>query len=343
MLNSVTEILSRVCNCDKTPTIGAIIFEIFIVLGTIICLYLISRFTKNFLKKYLLVACGIFIFEFFTGPMWINSHLGPWAYVYSDVSWVLTIGWATMILTTIVVVDKIFSRSKEWQRFICYILTLTVEVLIFESIVLKLGIRTYAPETLEVINNWYLPILAVPVKALYYIPTFIALVVGFFKYWNFELEKEPLVPVKNGKWLRNLFISIISVVFFELMIDPMVINAKMPSWSYFYRDLSFVMTGIWIIIIWLAVNLVDKFFIQLDTGKKFILYIFSASIIMTPLEAFFIQNGYRIYGPSSVANFSGVKTLFLNLPIEVVFAIPLYLALIISFIRYWEIILDNKK
>lgn len=343
MFDSVNQILQRTCNCDKTPTLNAIIFEIFIVIGTIVCLYLISRFTKKTLNKYLIVAGGIFIFEFFTGPMWINSHLGPWAYVYTDVSWVLTVGWATLILTTIVVIDKMLPKSKEWHKFICYILTLTFEVLIFESIVLKLGIRSYAPETLKVINNLYIPILSVPVKALYYIPTFIALVVGFYKYWIFSVEKEPLIPIKKGKWLRNLLISIVAVVFFELMIDPMVVNANLPSWSYFYRDVSFIMTGTWIFFIWIAVSLVDKLFIQLDTGKKFSLYVFFTSAIMIPLEAFFIQNGYRIYGPSSVANFSGINTLILNLPIEIVFAIPLYLALIIAFIRYWEIILDNNK
>ena len=66
-------------------------------------------------------------------------------------------------------------------------------------------------------------------------------------------------------------------------------------------------------------------------------------LIFLPLEAWFIANGFRIYGPSAVENFIGFTTPITNTPIEVALAIPFYLALIISFIRYWEINFDNKR
>jgi hypothetical protein len=44
----------------------------------------------------------------------------------------------------------------------------------------------------------------------------------------------------------------------------------------------------------------------------------------------------RVYGPSATANFTGFRTIVGNLPVEVVVAIPLYLALVICFIRYLD-------
>lgn len=338
-----SDVLARVCNCDKTPTLPAVTFEIFILAGSAIALKILSKFQNNILKRFALVAIGVFIFEFFTSPMWVNSHLGPWAYVYQDVSWVLTVGWTTLILSVVVLVDQFFKKLNEWQKYGLYLLFLTFLVMIFESLVVNLGIRTYAPETLETINNLYIPLFNVPLQILYYVPAFCGLVIGFYKYWSFMLDQSAVVPVKKNNWLRNIFLSLLAVIFFELMVDPMVTNAKLPSWSYFYRDVSIIMSGVWIMVIWLATTVVDRLFIQLDLSKKFVLYLIAATFIMVPIEAWFIQNGFRVYGPSAVANFTGFHSFPFNVPIEVTFAIPLYLALVISLIRYWQIILDNKQ
>lgn len=339
-----SSISSNACtSCDKASTLPIISFELFILIGTVIMLYILSRLHNNILKRYGIVAIGVFIFEFFTAPMWNNDHLGNWAYVYQDVSWILTAGWSTLILTVIIFVDKIFKKLIEIQRFLIYLAFLTLIVIFFESIVINIGIRTYAPETLELINNLFIPIFNVPLQGLYYIPVFTGLVIGFYKYWNLILDKKAIVPVKKNKWFRNLLLSFTAVIFFELMVDPMAVNAKFPEWSYFYRDLSIIMSGFWVIIIWLVTTFVDKFFIHLNLSKRFVMYLITAGVIMTPIEGWFIQNGFRIYSPSAVANFSGYNTIIFNTPIEVIFAISFYLALVISLIRYWQIVLDNKQ
>jgi hypothetical protein len=51
---------------------------------------------------------------------------------------------------------------------------------IAETLVLKLGLRTYAPETLEAMSGY--KIFGTPIEALYYIPVFSALIIGFYKY-----------------------------------------------------------------------------------------------------------------------------------------------------------------
>ncbi|MFH1761618.1 MAG: hypothetical protein ABIA63_11020 [bacterium] len=325
---------------DQTPTTAIIIFEIFIILAAVVSLFILRKYEKNVFIRFLLIAAGVFIFEFFTAPMWHNYKMGWWAYVYHDVSWILTAGWSTLILVVTVFVDRVFEKFPEWKKFLLYIVFLTFLVVILEGLVTKLGIRSYSPETQEVVMG-YLPFGA-PVNVLYYVPVFMSLVISFYKYWTFAIFNAAVIPVRKQRWLRNLLISFIGVFLFEVMVEPMVTNC-MPKWSCVFRDVSLLLTCGWVILVYFATSFIDKFFIQLDLFQKFIGYLVIIFIVCLPLETWLINNGYRIYGPSATAAFSGLKIPFLGTPIEVVFGIPFFFALVIAFIKYWEIILDNDK
>lgn len=332
---------SAACQLDKSPTLPILSFELFILLATIFAFFVLRKIKDKLLQRFLIVASGVFIFEAFTAPMWRNVKLGQWAYLYGDVSWILTIGWSTLILSTILLVDTLLKNFREWQRFIAYLLILTFIGFFFEALVVNMGIRTYSPEVRETVIGYY--IAGVPLEGFYYLPVFMSLIIAFYKYWSFVMEKTPVIPIKKQKWIRNFVIAILGVLLFELMIEPMLVNAKFPAWSYIYRDITFIMTGIWIVVAWIATTIVDKIFIHWNLKKRFALYLFFGSTIMIPLEAWFITNGFRIYGPSAVANFSGFRLSLTNVPIEITFAIPFYLALIICFIRYWAMVFDNKR
>jgi hypothetical protein len=334
---------SAACLFDKTASLEIIFFEVFIFLMAIIWLFILSKYTNKILLRFAIIAIGVFIFEFFTGPMWNNYHLGAWAYVYRDVSWVLTIGWTTIIMVPVVLVDVILKGSKEWQKFLWYIFSVLLLGLFAEKTVVDLGIRSYGPESMEVIKNYFVFGTGLPWSAFYYIPVFMTLVIGFYKYWSLMIDNKLLMPMKKIKWGKELIIVLLAVIFFEIMIEPMVLNAKLPAWSYFYRDVSILMSGIWIIITWLSIVLVDKIFIHFRLLEKFIAYLVIAGLITTPIEALLIANGYRVYGPSATENFSGYFFPFSHVPVEVIVAVPFYLALIIASSKYWIYILDNRK
>lgn len=328
---------------DKTPTVGTIVFEVIVVIITVVAITLLSRLKDRILRRYWMVTVGILIFEIFTTPMWNNFKLGFWAYFYRDVSWILTMGWSTAILSTVILIDAFLPRLKEWQRFLCYIGALTIFVTIYERIVVAIGIRSYNPEVMEIIQGWYIPVINVPAQLFYYVPVFTALVIGFYKYWSLVMERGPTLSPLPGHWWRSLIISFVAVFMFELMVDPMVVNAKLPSWSYTYRDVSFLMTGSWVVIIWLSITIVHSLFPRLDTRAKFATYLVVLSIIAIPIEIWLIKSGVRVYGPSAVANFCGLQIPFISIAIEVAFAIPLYMALVIGFIRYWERITAKSR
>lgn len=325
---------------DKSPTAAIIAFEVCVLIFAAVSMLVLARSDRHIVRKFLVVALGIFIFEFFTSPMWNNYKMGAWAYVYRDVSWVLTVGWASLILCMIAFVDRVFSGRQEWQRFLLYLVALTVIVPILEWVVVRLGIRSYSPEVLESGGRlWW----GVPLGVLYYVTVFMALVISFYRYMSFSLLDSPVVPIKNHKWFRSLLISFLGIFLFELMVEPMVVNANLPRWSYVYRDISVLLTGGWIVIVWLATNIVDKLWIHINLLGKFLRYLFVIFLVALPIESWLIVNGYRIYGASTVSAFSGFVVPIAQVPVEIAFAIPFYFALVVSFIKYWEIILDNER
>lgn len=326
---------------DKTPTPGTIGFEVAVVAGFLAAMILLPRLIRRVPLRLMLLACGVLIFEVFTGPMWRNLKLGSWAYLYQQVSWILTLGWSTLILGVVVYVDHAAARRQELVRFGIYLAVLTPVVFGLEVLLGALGIRRYSPEVMQSVCG--VQLWGIPVEALYYVPVFLSLIIGFYKYWSFVIDDVPVVPMARAPWLRTLGITAAAVLLFELMIEPMVINQGFPPWSYFYKDMSFVLTGSWIAAVWLATNLVDKYLGHWDLGHRFLAYLGVMAMVAAPVEGWLIASGHRVYGPSAVANFSKLTLPWAQVPMEICFAIPLYFALVIGFMRYIEISLTNKE
>jgi hypothetical protein len=325
---------------DRVLTLPILFFDLFVIGAAIAVFLLLNRFTRKLWKRAAVMATGVFLFELFTAPMWINDHLGRWAYVYCDLSWILTLGWTTLIMGVVVLVDRWLSHWSEPRRFFAYLGILLVLVTIAEMVVVGIGIRSYAPEVLATVSGIY--VLGVPLEILYYVPVFTALVIAFYKYWNFVIDDAALVPVKKRKWLRAILIAFVGVFLFELLIEPMVQNKNFPEWSYVYNDISILMTGTWVLLIAVAAVVIDRFLIGASIPLRFAAALLLISALALPIESWLIVNGYRVYGESTVMDFSGFTTPITGVAVEVAFAIPCYLALIIGFIRYWEIVLDNR-
>lgn len=328
------------CAFEKAATPATLIFQMFVFAAVGFGLWFLSKIQSQIFTRFGIMAAGVLIFELFTAPMWRNSHLGEWAYLYHDVSWILTIGWAILFLGVVEIVDKLLPSWREWKRFLLYLGVLILMVLPLEIWVVNIDIRSYAPEVLASLSG--LTIASVPIELVYYVPVFAGLVIGFYKYWGFVLENKLLIPLKKIRWARGIAMTALAIFMFEIMVEPMVLNQGFPSWSFIFHDISFIMTGIWVGVIAITALLVYRFFPHYPMATRFVIALVICTAVALPIEYYLFVNGIRVYGPSAIANFSGFNIPVINAPIEIAFAIPCYMALIIGLVRYWEIALDNR-
>jgi len=166
------------------------IFELIVIVVTVaLLLYLHSR-NKDSWKVYLITAIGVLLFEYYTQALWFNQNLERWAYLYLDVSWIMTLMWTDVILFSIFFVESLKPKFSEVKKFFMSIGIITLFVLVIEWILIRTNIRGYPEIILELYES--LPRLfgIVPLKELIYVFAFMSLVVAFTRYWqsNYNLK-----------------------------------------------------------------------------------------------------------------------------------------------------------
>ena len=220
----------------KNPTIGIYFFEVVtLVFALAVAVYAWRKLPRG-LWRFTFLCIGIFFFEFFTSPMWNNWNMSCWAYVYQDISWVLTLGWASVFLVVMTLVDRYTAGLSELKRFFLYLPALAFVVFFLEIWVVNIGIRSYAPEVEQTLLG--IKIFGVPLELFYYVPVFAALVISFYRSWMLIIEDYPIPPFRHLPWGKTLASAFIAIFLFELMVEPMVTNVGLPGWSYIYNDIS---------------------------------------------------------------------------------------------------------
>ncbi len=337
---ALAPLIGSSCAVDRTTTPAVIAFELAGLVLLLAALWWLRRLRDRLPMRLALMAIGVLSFELFTAPMWNNAHLGRWAYLYRDVSWVLTLGWSVLFLVVVELVDRLLPRWRALPRFAVDLALLTLITVPLEILLVAIGVRSYSPEVHAAAVGGFMA--GVPLAIPYYVPVFAALVLGFYKYWCFVLEDTLLIPVRRIRWGRGLLLATLAVLLFELMVEPMVVNQGFPAWSYLYRDISVLMTGVWVLVIALTGMIVYRVFASRPVAVRMVIAVLVATAIALPIEYALYATGMRVYGPSAVANFSGFTIPVLQAPVEIAFAIPFYMALVLATVRYWEIVLDNR-
>jgi hypothetical protein len=159
------------------------IFEISVILATIIVLAILRVSDKKILSKFLITIIGVLLFEYLTSAMWVNQNLESWAYLYKGVSWVITLGWASIILVSVAIINFGFKRLSEGKRFVLQLILVSIIGFLAEMLVRSMNIREYSAMAQRSMSGVFLLGL-VPIEAVYYIPVFMILVLGFKRYWE---------------------------------------------------------------------------------------------------------------------------------------------------------------
>jgi hypothetical protein len=326
---------------EKQATLPIILFEVLVLLGAAGGCWIISKLVDKLWLRLLITTTAVLVFELFTGPMWINERMGPWAYLYLDLSWILTIGWSVLILGVVTLVDTFQHRWSQTRRFFTYHAILLPTVLLLEILVVNLGLRSYSPEVLN--STCGVKLFGPPIEILFYVPVFVSLIITFYKYWSFIIDGTLDRATGGRKWGQSVAIALLGVFLFELMIEPMVENRNLPAWSYIFHDISILLTGSWVLLLACGAVVVERVFADFPAPFRFFTAILLIGFAALVIESWMTINGYRVYGPSMTACFTGFRTPITGVASEIAFAIPCYLSLIIAFIRFWEVALDRRN
>ena len=172
--------------------VGVLIYEISIITTTIlIWLFMTKRGYKNITRKFILLFLGVLLFEIISEPMWLNIGFDSWAYIYRDITWVLTLGWVNAFMLAILAVDYFFRETTEKKKFFLYLLFIAALVIPAEAMMISMGLRGYADFLLETMRSGLvIPVIYLPVEAIYAVPIFCSLILSFYKYVNYLFDKK---------------------------------------------------------------------------------------------------------------------------------------------------------
>ena len=173
-------------------------FEVGVILLTLLILWVLRKSNDKIYRRFGLAVLAVFLFEYFTHPLWINANLQPWAYLYLDVSWIITLCWVNLILVSMAIGEYMLPKAKEWKRFLSTMALITVSGLYLEWLFLRLGIREYPEVIQEYLTATFRIGNVVPIVELLYIPTFMALIIGFVKYWELALDSNKTITKKQS-------------------------------------------------------------------------------------------------------------------------------------------------
>lgn len=95
-----------------------LMFELTMLLFICAILYYGVSHYRFFLWRFFALAFGVFCFEGLTGALWDISHLGRFAYIHNDVSWVMTLTWASIILLLRFLYDTFIQKKTLMKEFI---------------------------------------------------------------------------------------------------------------------------------------------------------------------------------------------------------------------------------
>jgi len=171
---------------------SVLFYELGIILTTILLwTFMNNKGYKNVTRKFLILFVGVLLFEIISEPMWLNMGFSSWAYIYKDITWVLTLGWLNTFMLAIIGVDFIYQKSSEKTKFFLYLLFISALVIPAEAVMISMGLRGYAQFLLDSMQSGVLmPLLSIPIEAIYAVPIFCALILSFYKYINYLWDRK---------------------------------------------------------------------------------------------------------------------------------------------------------
>lgn len=316
-------------------TAWSIFYEAWVVVFLIcITLYWIKRY-RFFLWRFLILAFWVLCFEILTSSLWLVEHLWSWSYINGDISIIMTFAWTSIIMWSKFVYDNLFSQKTLFKEF-SFVILISSFLWLGNLLILKyIWVFSYSIDMSNLIQNGIL-IFWRPLEALLYFPTFILCSYSFYKYWELAMYNKHIFKSYKINFLKDFGISIITLILIWYVLHPMIYTEASVNYVYITWALLFVL---------FITNISIEYINQMPQFIKFLwaTSIFSSFWIL--ILSYFVGNGWIVLSESTRNVYSDITFTIPWLSItdvEVVWVIILSYFLI-SIIRYFKVVTDNKK
>jgi len=331
-------------------TTWAMYFEIALAVFLIFLFVFWIKNYKFFIWRFFALAFWVFAFEWLTWALWINSNLWSYAYIHNDISWIMTLTWASLIMFSKFIFDKfkkkipcIFNNTKVSKMKNYSILKEFIFVTIFSSIFWLLlviylkyiWVFAYSPEMQDIVKSW-ITIFGRPLEAIIYFPVFIFTVFSFYKYWELAMYNKDLFNSYNIKFGKDILISVIVISLIWYLIHPILLVNNM---------FIYILLLVWFIINLLLTWFVISKFNETSLFVRFISWTFIFTSIGSIILSLFVWAGLIEFSQSILNTYTD-KTItlpYLKITDVEFIWILLFSYLIVSIIKYFKVITDNKE
>ena len=288
---------------------------------------------RFFLWRFFALAFWVFCFEWLTWALWNNAHLGNYAYIHNDVSWVLTLTWSICIFIAKFSYDKGIQYKTLLKEFLIVTLGSSVLMSFVLMFLRDIGVFSYSSALLPLVQNGVL-IFGRPLEAIVYIPVFVFTVYSFYKYWELAMYDKSLFANYTISLKKDIIISAITILLIWYLMHPLLETSIVSS---------FLLVFLYVVGLILTSFIVNSIkgapLFQRYMGGMFIFSVFA--MVVTSL----MMTNWMITLAQSVRDTHTINTIvipwFAFTDVEFV-GIVLFSCLMIAMVKYFKIITDNK-
>ena len=294
--------------------------------------YGISQY-RFFLWRFFALVLWVFCFEWLTWALWNNSHLWVYAYIHNDVSWVLTLTWATFIFIVKFAYDKYTQHKTVMKEFFTVVLGSSALIATVLAILKEIDVFSYSSATLPLIQKSIL-IFWRPLEAVIYIPVFIFTVYAFYKYWELAMYDKSLFSKYTISPKKDIFISAITILLIWYLMHPLLETSIVSSFLLvFLYIIGLILTS------FMVNSIKDAPLFQRYMGGMFIFSVFAMVVMSLMIENSMITLAQSVRDTYTANTISIPWFAFTD--VEFV-GIVLFSCLMLAMVKYFKVITDNK-
>lgn len=314
-------------------TSAAIVFEVFVGLLTLLIVLYGTTHYRFFLWRFFALVFGVFCFEWLTGAIWNISWLGSYAYIYGDISWVMTLAWSSILFGIKFMHDTLVKNKNLLKEFLYIVLWGSILLGLLIIILKDAWIFSYSKTMQETLSTAPM-IFGRPLESLLYIPTFIFTVYSFYKYWELAMYDKRLFSDYTIHPGKDILVAWVIVCLIWYLMHPLL--EMTLGWTI----LMIIGYIAWLIIVSYIINSIRDYpLFQRNIWGVFLFSVWGVWLLNSMIGLWFVGISESVKDTYAVETF---QIPWLNITDVEFIGVILFSCLLIAVIKYFKIVTTNR-